>query len=361
VARAVVVAATVGLGLAVVGCGGGRPVDAQADDVERIAFLLPETKTARYEAHDRPAFEERLTELCPDCVTMIHNAGHDAARQQAQAEAAITNGADVLVLDPVDAVSAGVIARHAAAADVPVMTYDRILFDAPVAFHVTFDNEEVGILQARSLVAAIGDRLDDGEVVVLNGAATDANAAEFRAGARGVFEAEGVRIGAEVDVPDWSPELAQESMERAIATLGRDAIVGVYSANDGLAGGALAAMRSAGMDPLPPITGQDAELAAIRRILAGDQHMTIYKSFRTQGRIAAEVALVLARDGVLPDGVATSEIDNGYGAVPALRLEPLVVTRETVGRTVIADGMWTAEEVCDGGLEAVCDELGIAR
>jgi D-xylose transport system substrate-binding protein len=342
------------------GCGSGS-VDAQADDVERIAFLLPETKTARYEAHDRPAFEQRLAELCPDCITMIHNAGHDAARQQAQAEAALTNGADVLVLDPVDAVSAGVIARHAAAADVPVMTYDRILFDAPVAFHVTFDNEEVGVLQARSLVAAIGDRLDDGEVVVLNGAATDANAAEFRAGARRVFEAEGVRVGAEVDVPDWSPELAQESMERAIATLGRDAIVGVYSANDGLAGGALAAMRSAGMDPLPPITGQDAELAAIRRILAGDQHMTVYKSFRTQGRIAAEVALVLARDGELPDGVATSEIDNGYAAVPALRLEPLVVTRETVGRTVIADGMWTVEEVCGRGLEAVCDELGIGR
>jgi D-xylose transport system substrate-binding protein len=88
--------------------------------------------------------------------------------------------------------------------------------------------------------------------VVLNGAATDANAAEFRRGASLVFESQQVRIGAEVDVPDWSPELAQERMERAIATLGRDTIVGVYSANDAMAGGAIAAMRSAGMDPIPP-------------------------------------------------------------------------------------------------------------
>ena len=183
----------------------------------RIALLLPETKTARYETQDRPAFEDRLAEICPDCVAMVHNAGHDAARQQTQAEAALTNGASVLVLDPVDAVSAGVIARHAAASGVPVVTYDRMLFDAPVTFHITFDNERVGTLQAQSLVDAVGDRLDEGWIVVLNGAATDVNAAEFRRGANRVFDGQQVRIGAEADVPDWSPELAQRRMERAMA------------------------------------------------------------------------------------------------------------------------------------------------
>jgi D-xylose transport system substrate-binding protein len=353
-------AAAVTVALAVSACGVASDTTASdgEDARERIAFLLPETKTARYETHDRPAFEQRLAELCPACEPIVRNAGHDASRQQAQAEAAITNGADVLVLDPVDAVSAGVIARHAAAAGVPVMTYDRLLFDAPVAFHVTFDNERVGSIQAQSLVEAIGDRIHDGQLVVLNGAATDANAAEFRRGASFVFDDKGVRIGAEVDVPDWSPDLAQESMDRAIATLGRDAIVGVYSANDALAGGAIAAMLSAGMDPLPPVTGQDAELIAIRRILTGEQHMTVYKSFRTQARVAAEVALVLARDGDLPSGVATGEIDNGYGPVPTLRLEPLAVTRDTIATTVIADGMWTVDEVC-AGLEEVCAEVGL--
>jgi D-xylose transport system substrate-binding protein len=241
---------------------------------------------------------------------------------------------------------------------VPVMTYDRLLFDAPVAFHITFDNERVGALQAQSLVAAMGERIHSGQVVVLNGATTDANAAEFRRGASFVFEDTGVQIGAEVDVRDWSPELAQESMDRAIATLGGEQIVGVYSANDALAGGAIAAMRSAGMDPLPPITGQDAELTAIRRIVTGEQHMTVYKSFRTQARLAADVALVLARDGALPPGVATSAIDNGHGPVPMVRLEPLVVTRDTIASTIIADGMWTVTEVCSG-IEAACAALGL--
>jgi D-xylose transport system substrate-binding protein len=340
--------------LVLLACGG----DAGAASGERIAFLLPETKTARYETQDRPAFEARLAEICPRCEAIVHNAGHDAARQQSQAEAAITNGASVLVLDPVDAVSAGVIARHAAASDVPVITYDRMLFDAPVAFHVTFDNERVGMIQAQSLVAAVGDALEEGQVVVLNGATTDTNAAEFRRGASLVFESRGVRIGAEVDVPDWSPDLAQESMERAIATLGRASIVGVYSANDAMAGGAIAAMRSAGFSPIPPVTGQDAELAAMRRIITGEQHMTIYKSFRTQARVAAEVAYALARDGVLPPGVATSQIDNGAGPVPTLRLTPLAVTRDTIAATVIADGMWTVDELCHD-LEPACERAGL--
>jgi D-xylose transport system substrate-binding protein len=349
----------------------GTPVPAGQDDVsgdagnsqdggEVLAFLLPETKTARYERHDRPAFVERLAALCPDCEAIVHNAGHDAARQQAQAEAAITNGADVLVLDPVDAVSAGVIARHAERSGVPVVTYDRMLFDAPVAFHVTFDNERVGHLQAQSLVRAMGERRDDdGWVVMLNGAATDANAAEFRRGANRVFEAHEVRIGAEVDVRDWSPELAQEAMEQAIATLGREHIVGVYSANDALAGAAIAAMRAAGIDPLPPVTGQDAELAAVRRVLAGEQHMTVHKSFRTQGSVAAEVALALARQGEIPAGVATSTIDNGHGPVPALRLTPRVVTRDTIAETVVADGLWRVEDICRDGLEAACVDVGL--
>jgi len=336
----------------------GGACEASAPDGPRIALLLPETKTARYETQDRPAFEARLAEICPDCVAMVHNAGHDAARQQVQAEAALTNGASVLVLDPVDAVSAGVIARHAAASDVPVITYDRILFDAPVTFHITFDNERVGMLQAQSLVDAAAGTLDDGWIVVLNGAATDANAAEFRRGANLVFESQQVRIGAEADVPDWSPELAQESMERAIATLGRETIVGVYSANDAMAGGAIAAMRSAGMSPIPPTTGQDAELAALRRIITGEQHMTVYKSFRTQAQVAAEVAYVLSRDGVLPPGVATSTTDNGHGPVPTLRLTPAAVTRDTIARTVVADGMWTIEELCDG-LDDACARIGL--
>ncbi|NED99261.1 sugar ABC transporter substrate-binding protein [Phytoactinopolyspora halotolerans] len=328
------------------------------DDDARIALLLPESKTARYESQDRPAFEHRVEEICPACETLTGNANQDAARQQAQAEAAITNGADVLVLDPVDSVAAAVIVRHAASAGVPVVTYDRLVLDAPVAFHVTFDNRRVGALQAQVLLEAVGDTREGDVFVVLNGSPTDHNAAQFRDGATSVLDAAGITVGAEVDVPDWSPDQAQQAMERALATLDRDRVVGVYAANDGLAGGAIAAMTTAGLDPPPPVTGQDAELAAIRRILAGQQHMTVYKAVRTQATIAAEVAVTLARTGEVPEGVATDHIDNGYGQVPALLLEPIPVTRETIGSTVVVDGFWSVEEIC-AGMERECTDAGV--
>jgi D-xylose transport system substrate-binding protein len=327
------------------------------DDTQRIAFLLPENKTARYESHDRPAFVERVGEVCPECEVIVSNADQDAAQQQAQAEAAITNGADVLVLDPVDSRAASVIARHADAAGIPVVSYDRLVLDAPVDFHVTFDNEQVGRLQASVLLDAIAAG-GTGSVVVLNGSPTDDNSAQFRQGARMVFEAGGVRIGSEVDIPDWSPDQAQEAMERALATLGRDQVAGVYAANDGMAGGAIAAMKAAGLDPLPPVTGQDAELAAVRRILTGEQYMTVYKAVRTQARSAADLAVSLARTGAAPEGLRNSWVDNGHGQVPALMLEPVAVTRETIAGTVVADGFWSVEEICDG-LAAQCAAAGL--
>lgn len=333
------------------GCAG------DADSEREIALLLPESKTARYESHDRPAFVERVGELCAECETLASNAGQSASRQQAQAEAAITNGADVLVLDPVDSTSAGVIAKHAERSGVPVISYDRLVLGAPVLFHVTFDNERVGTMQAESLLEAIGDA-GDGVLVVLNGSPTDDNAAQFRSGAGRVFDASGVAVGVEADIPDWSPDKAQEAMERALTTLGRDRIAGVYAANDGIAAGAIAAMKAAGLDPLPPVTGQDAELSAVRRILTGEQHMTVYKAVRTQARVAAELAVALARNGEIPDGVRTTWVDNGFGPIPALMLEPLLVTRDTIATTVVQDGFWSLAEVCDG-LETECAATGL--
>jgi D-xylose transport system substrate-binding protein len=353
-AALLVAAAVAALGL--VGCGLG---DDGGAATYRIALLLPESKTARYESHDRPAFVERVKELCPECETLVSNAGQDAARQQAQAEASITNGADVMVLDPVDSAAAAVIVRHAEAAGVPVITYDRLVLDVPLAFHVTFDNVRVGALQAQVLVDAVGDRRDDGVLVVLNGSPTDDNAAQFRRGASFVLDDSDVTIGVEVDVPDWSPDKAQEAMERALATLGRDQIVGVYAANDGMAAGAIAAMKAAGIDPLPPVTGQDAELAAVRRVLTGEQYMTVYKAVRREARTAAELAVSLAETGEIPADIGSTWVDNGYGRIPALMLEPRAVTRETIGSTVAADGFWPLAEICRG-LEHECADAGLA-
>ena len=326
----------------------------------QIALLLPETKTARYETQDRPLFEAKVDELCPECEILYSNADQDAAEQQSQAEAALTNGADVLVLDPVDSASAGSIVSQAKAQDVPVISYDRLITDADIDFYISYDNEKVGELQATALVDELdANGVTSGNVVMINGSPTDNNATLFKEGAHSVLDESGFTIEPEYDTPDWSPDEAQREMEQAATQLGADGFVGVYAANDGTAGGAIAAMKAAGVDPLPPVTGQDAELAAIQRILAGEQFMTVYKAIKPEAEIAAEVAIALARGEDPPEEWVNDEVDNGQGDIPSQILDPVSVTAENVNDTIVADGFWSVEEICEGSYAAACEAAGI--
>ncbi len=191
----------------------------------KIALLLPETKTARYESQDRPNFEKKMKEICPDCEIIYSNADQDASKQQSQADAAITNGAKVLVLDPVDSASAASIATKAKQQNIPVISYDRLITDAPVDYYISFDNVKVGELQGTSLsekLAADGNA--KGPIIKINGAPTDNNAKLFSQGSSEVFKAKGVEIAKEYDTPDWSPDKAQTEMEQAITAVGKDKI-----------------------------------------------------------------------------------------------------------------------------------------
>jgi D-xylose transport system substrate-binding protein len=318
-----------------------------------IALLLPESQTARYETQDRPLFEAKVDELCPDCEVLYSNADQDAAKQLSQAEAALTNGAEVLVLDPVDGEAAGAIVAQAAAQDVPVISYDRLILDAEVDLYISFDNEKVGELQATALIDKLeADGVTEGDLIMINGSPTDNNATLFKDGAHSVIDASGFTVAAESDTVEWKPDNAQDDMDGHITTVGADNIVGVYAANDGTAGGAIAAMKAAGIDPLPPITGQDAEVAAIQRILAGEQFMTVYKAIKLEAEAAAEAAVAMLR-GEEPAG-ADDTVDNGAIDVPSILLEPVPVTAENVADTVIADGFWTVEDICTGDFVDAC-------
>ena len=327
----------------------------------KIALLLPESKTARYESQDRPGFERKMKELCPDCEIVYSNADQDASKQQSQAEAALTEGVKVMVLDPVDSASAAAIVNRAKQSDVPVISYDRLILDAPVDYYISFDNTKVGELQAESL----SDKLEEdgnptGPIVKINGAPTDNNAKLFKEGSNSVFEQRGVEIAKQYDTPDWSPDKAQQEMEQAITAVGKDRIKGVYAANDGTAGGAIAAMKSAGMDPKQiPVTGQDAELAAIQRIVAGEQYMTVYKAIKPEAEAAAELAFALLQGGEPPAGLVNGEEDNGQGMVPSVLLEPVAVTVDNINDTIVADGFWTAEQICTAEYQKACEEAGI--
>ncbi len=257
--RALAVLATVIFALALAACGdddddGGGQRRQRRREGGSIALLLPESKTARYESQDRPLFEQHLKAGVADCELIYSNADQDPAKQQQQAEAALTKGADVMVLDPVDAASAAAIVTKAKQQDVPVISYDRLVNDADLDYYISFDSEKVGQLQAQSLVDALKETRAD--IVMINGAPTDNNAKLFKQGAHSVIDKSGVKVAKEYDTPDWSPDKAQQEMEQAITALGKDGFQGVYAANDGTAGGAIAAMKGNGdrpLDPRPPV------------------------------------------------------------------------------------------------------------
>ena len=189
------------------GGGGGGGGEAKT-----IALLLPETKTTRYEEKDRPLFTDKVKELCPDCKVQYANASQDPSKQQTQAEAAITKGADVLVLDAVDVAAVGPIVKQANDKGIPVIAYDRLIPDQDIAFYVSFDNVKQGRIQAQTLLDKLGSGGKGKSIVMVNGAPTDPSAGDYKKGAHQVFDKSGLKIAKEFDTPDWSPDKAQAQM-----------------------------------------------------------------------------------------------------------------------------------------------------
>jgi D-xylose transport system substrate-binding protein len=338
--------------------GGGGGGDSGGG--KTIALLLPETKTTRYEEKDRPLFEAKVKELCPDCKVFYQNASQDPNKQQQQAEAAITKGASVLVLDAVDVSSVGPIVQHANQKDIPVIAYDRLIPDQDIAYYVSFDNVKQGRVQAQSLVDKLGDGASGKSIVMVNGAPTDPSAGDYKKGAHQVLDKSGLKIAKEFDTPDWSPDKAQVEMEQSITSLGKDGFVGVYSANDGMAGGIIAALKGAGIQPQSkPVTGGDSEAAAIQRILTGEQLSTIYLAIKQQAETSAQLAVAAAQGKMDPDGLAKDKVDNGAKQVDSVLLDPIAVTKDNIQDTVIKDGFLSVDEICTGKYADACKEAGI--
>ena len=360
-ARAVtgLLAAAAVLALAAAGCGsddngssGSSGSSGGSGEGAKIAFLLPENKTARYEANDKPEFIKNVKRLCANCEVIYENAQQDPAKQQQQAEAALTNGAKVLVLDAVDVKAAAGIVARAKQSGVPVVSYGRLVSDADLDYYVSIDPYKVGQQQAQVLLDAL-DRQgkSDANIVMINGSPTDSNSAPYKKGAHSVLDGK-VKILKEYDTPDWSPDKAQSWMEGQISAV-KGNLVGVYAANDGTGGGAIAALKGGGVTPLPPVTGQDAELAAIQRILAGDQAMTIYKPIKPEAEAAAKAALALANK-------QKPESTTDFKGVPSTILDPIAVTKENVKDTVVKDGIYKVEDICTPTFAEACKAAGLS-
>ena len=346
-----------------------------------VALLLPENHTARYEAADKPFFTTKFTALCGSVTLNYQNAGDNEATQLTQAEAAITAGATVLVLDPVNGATATAIMSAAAAKHVKVISYDRLI-TAPSStpdWYISFDNEKVGELQGSALLAKLGS-MNLGHmpnVLWINGSPKDNNATLFKQGAHTVLDGK-VTIVKEDAMATWQQSEAQALMDGWITSVGATGYDGVLVANDGGAAGVYASEIAKSVDPATkPMTGQDAALDGVQRIVLGTQYMTVYKKVQTEAEAAAELACSMVKgDSTVPADLSASVsavgVDNGTAKIKSILLPPLAVTidgsngTKTVQDTIVADkfyGASTVSMICDSkvdpGLPAKCTSAGV--
>lgn len=358
--RVVIGATAVSMALSIAACGkAGDDKDkdsGSSSDSKSIGLLLPDSVTARYEKFDKPLFEAKVKELCSDCDVQYANAAADPAKQAQQMSSMVTKGVKVIVISAQDSAAIKSSIQSAVDKGVKVVAYDR-LAQGPVSAYVSFDNEKVGELQGQALLDALGSKATTkSKVVMINGDDADPNAAQFKAGAHKILDGK-VTIAYEQSGL-WKDTVAAQKMSAAITQLGAKNIAGVYAANDGMAGGIANTLKGAKIGDIP-LTGQDAELAAIQRIVAGTQSATVYKAYKPEADTAAELAVNLL-EGKDIKSLADTTVTSGSGdKVQAKLLTPVSVTVANINDTVVKDGLWTVADICTADYAAACKKAGL--
>jgi D-xylose transport system substrate-binding protein len=330
---------------------------ARAADISgsTVAFLMPDQGSTRYEEHDHPGFVAEMKKLCESCKVIYLNADTDAAKQQQQFNSVMAQGAKVIVLDPVDSSAAASLVHNAQSQGVKVIAYDRPIPDAKADFYVSFDNQAIGKAIASSFVELLkskGVSADGGAgVLEINGSPTDAAAGLIKKGSHEGLATGPYKTLAEYDTPNWLPTNAQQWAAGQIARFGGK-IVGIVAANDGTAGGAIAAFKAAGVNPVPPVTGNDATIAALQLIIAGDQYNTISKPSEIVAGAAADVAVQLLKG-------ETPKAETTLYNTPSKLFVPAVVTRGNLKSEIIDKKIQTPAELCTGRYADGCKQLGI--
>ena len=194
---------------------------------------------------------------------------------------------------------------------------------------------------------------------MLAGDPADNNATLFKKGANDTLKAAGVKIPRSFDTPGWSADKAQDEMEQSITSLGNDGFAGVLAANDDLGGGAIAAMKSAGIKPADrPTTGQDATAAGLQRILIDEQFMTVWKASKPEADAAAQIAVALVKGDDVPSDLINQQVDNGQKEVPSVILTPVAILKADV-KKVVDGGDVKASDLCKGKFASACTDAGI--
>ncbi|MEV4331923.1 substrate-binding domain-containing protein [Streptomyces sp. NPDC049597] len=360
--RSAVMAAAVSLSVALAGCGQTDQPDVPprktSDTGLTVGLLFPDNEATRYENFDGPLIAEEIRRLCGACSVVDANAHGDVSTQRRQVDTMLVNGVDVLVLDTVDGPSLRRSVQRARDAGVPVIAYDR-LAEGPVSGYVSFDDYAVGRVQGEALIRGMSRRASGDRIVWLD--ATVPSSASLPPRVEGALSAlEGkADIAEEYTIGSFNEQDSYVAMSAAVVSLGPDRVDGVYALNDVIAAGAIAALKKAHVTALPPVVGQDAELSAVQRIVKGEQYMTAYKPYGLQAKAAAGMAVALGRGEKLR-GIAETTVSNATDRkIPAVLLEPVAVTANSIKNTVVKDGVYTVEQICTPKLAEACRKAGL--
>ena len=331
-----------------------------------VGVILPDTTSStRYELYDKPLLEKALGDA--GITADVQNAQGDKNKFASIAQSMIGNGAKVLIIDSIDAASGAGVEQQAAAAGVQVIDYDRPNLGGSAPYYVSFDNEEVGELQAQTLVDCLDAQgVDKPRIIMMNGGTdVDNNAVLFQKGAHTVFDplvdAGKLEIVGEATVKGWLVENAAPAFNQALTAAGSD-VQGVLAANDDIANAVIGVLKNEGAEGKVAITGQDSSIVGLQNVVTGKQSMTIFKDVSFEAGAAAQLAISLIQ--------GTDPADAGMTLAPfedpqapdrqfeALLLPTEVITQANV-QDVIDSGALTAADICEG-IEDACGELGIS-
>nr|WP_186668467.1 D-xylose ABC transporter substrate-binding protein [Sporosarcina sp. BP05] len=308
------------------------------DSPIRIGFSMDTLLEERW-LRDRDLFKEAVEALGAEIEIVAANG--DDALQISQAEALIQSGIDLLVIVPHNAEATAAIVHKAHLAGIQVIAYDRLVKNANLDLYVSFDNEQVGEMQAKAITALV----PKGNYVIIGGAITDNNAHLLKKGVftvlRPYIERGDIKIIYDQWTEDWTPMNAQANMEEALRTTNKQ-IDAVIAANDATAGGAIQALAAAGLAGQVPVAGQDADLAGVQRIVTGTQTMTVYKPIKMLTQEMAKLAVAMAKGEKVS---AEQKVNNGKIEVPSVLLTPIAVNEYNLESTVIFDGFHSFKDV----------------
>lgn len=341
--------------------------DVAAKGTGSIAVLLPDTSSsARYVAFDEPYFNQAFEAagLSSSDYT-VENAGGDPATQQTQAESAITKGATVIILDPLDSGSGAAIEKNATAKGVKVIDYDRlVLGGSPDRIYVSFDNVEVGKLIGNGFAQCVTDwKVDKPQVLIMDGDPTDNNASQFAEGYNSVLDpmfssGDYTKVGEPGGT--WDNQKALTLFEQQFTA--HPEINATVTANDGLGGAVISALKTRNIPAKTvPVTGQDATVAGLQNVLLAYQCGSVYKPIYAEVQAAAAVALYLRAGEAPPTSLvtATTTDTDTKADVQSALLTPTWVTSANMADTVIADNFVTASELCTSDVKDACTAAGI--